>query len=72
MQSFVSIITLHFCVHVYPELTRSYQIKQARQEEKDSELEQVPVHFMVFITTLSQLRRSTQTLLICNLWLTNA
>ena len=55
MQSFVSIITLHFCVHVYPELTRSYQIKQARQEEKDIELERVPVHFMVFITTLSQL-----------------
>ena len=55
MQSFVSIITLHFCVHVYPELTRSYQIKQAQQEEKDIKLEQVPIHFMVFIIILSQL-----------------
>ena len=36
----------HFCVQVYPELARSYRVKQARQETgKDIELERVPAPF---------------------------
>ena len=36
----------HLCFQVYPELARSYQVKQARQEKgKDIELEQVPAPF---------------------------
>ena len=36
----------HLCVQVYPELARSYQVKQARQETgKDIELERVPAPF---------------------------
>ena len=37
---------MHLCVQVYPELARSYQVKQARQETgKDIELERVPAPF---------------------------
>ena len=36
----------HLCLQVYPELARSYQVKQARQEKgKDIELEWVPAPF---------------------------
>ena len=45
----------HLCLQVYPELARSYQVKQARQEKgKTSSLNRYLLHFMAFIAISSQ------------------